>query len=154
MPGVLIILGFMAMVAMVGAQRQILIPPLAEESAQTFAASFRALAHASVAYAEANPAATGTIAPASLTPYLDPYVPPAQASAQITNGLLVVSAQPPGQAGTVQWVAHNLAATYGDVAYGYVAGGQMVSAAGGVLGAPPAGVTNGEAIYVIVRPTS
>ena len=154
MPGVLIILGFMAMVAMVGAQRQILIPPLAEESAQTFAASFRALAHASVAYAEANPGATGTIAPASLAPYLDPYVPPAQASAQITNGLLVVSAMPPGQTGTVQWVAHNLAATYGDIAYGYVAGGQMISVTGSILGVPPTGVTNGEAVYVIVRPTS
>ncbi len=153
MPGVLILLGFLAMVAMVGAQRQVLIPPLAQESAQTFAASFRALAHASVAYAEANPGATGPITPASLTPYLDPYVPPAQASAQIANGLLIVSALPPGQAGTVQWVARNLAATYGDMAYGYVAGGQMVSAAGSILGAPPAGVTNGEAVYVIVRPT-
>ncbi len=154
MPGLLIVLGFMAIVAMIGAQRQVLIPPLEQNAAQTFGASFRALAHASVAYVEANPGATGTIAPASLTPYLGPYAPPAQASAQISNGLLVVSALPPGQVGTVQWMARNLAATSGDMAYGYVAGGQMVSGAGSILGTPPAGVINGEAVYVIVRPTS
>ena len=148
------VLAFLALQLSYGTQQANLVSPMSVNQAGAFAGAFRAESHAALAYATANQSATGIIAPTALAPYIAPWSPLPSAQAQITGGFLIVSATPPGPPGTAQWVARNLWETQGDMAYGSVINGQMVSAQGASLGTAPAGVSNGSAVYVVSRPIS
>ena len=152
--GLGLVLAFMALEMVMGVRQATLATPMTVDQARAFAGAFRAESHAALAYATANQSATGGIAPSALAPYIAPWSLIPSAQAQITNGLLIVSATPPGPPGTAQWVARNLWETQGDMAYGSVINGQMVSAQGASLGTAPAGVSNGSAVYVVSRPIS
>lgn len=151
--GLLFLLILVAAIGGLQAQAPQLTAPAAENQARAFAGSFRATAHAALAYAEAHPGTSGTISPAALAPYMSGWVWLPSAQAQVTaGGLLVVSAVPTGGLGDAQWISRNLLEDFGDAAYGSVLNGQMVSANGTVWGTPPAGVVNGEALYVVDNP--
>lgn len=151
--GIFVLMIFIGWIAVMNVHQMVVPPSVSEDLARQFAGQFRAYSHAALAFAENNQGYSGGIGNQQIAPYMGSWGFPAGAAAEMQGGLLDVWATPPGL--TVpqeEWVVMEMLDTGGDVAYAVNVNGALISPAGGNMGATPAGVPNGAAVYQVVAP--